>query len=86
MITIRNLTWAFYLVSYFVFCLFRAAPTAHGGSQTRGPIGAVAAGLCHSHSNARSKPRLQSTPQLLATLDPQPTGQGQGLNPQPHGS
>ena len=33
-----------------------------------------------------SKPRLQSTPQLTATLDPQPTKQGQGLNPQPHGS
>ena len=27
----------------FIFCPFRAAPTAYGGSQARGPIGAVAA-------------------------------------------
>jgi len=31
---------------------------ACGGSQARGLIGAVAAGLRHSHSNARSKPHL----------------------------
>ena len=30
-------------------------------------MGAVAAGLHHSHSNARSKPRLQTIPQLMAT-------------------
>ena len=29
-----------------------AAPVAYGGSQARGPIGPVATGLCHSHSNA----------------------------------
>ena len=29
------------------FCLFRATPVAYGGSQARGPIGAVAAGLHH---------------------------------------
>ena len=28
---------------FFVLCLFRAAPKAHGGSQARGPIGAAAA-------------------------------------------
>ena len=38
--------------------LFRAALVAHGGSQARGPIGAVAAGLCHSHSNVGSKLHL----------------------------
>ena len=43
---------------------------AYGGSQTRGPIGAVAAGLHHSHSNSRYKPRLGPTPQLLAMPDP----------------
>ena len=48
----------------FVFCLFRAAPAAYGGSQARGLIGAVAAGHSHSHSNAGSEPRLQPTPQL----------------------
>ena len=33
----------------FSFCLFRAQPTAYGGSQTRGQIGATAASLRHSH-------------------------------------
>ena len=35
----------------FFFCLFRAEPAAYGGSQARGQIGAVAAGLRHSHSS-----------------------------------
>ena len=44
-----------YLFIYFwSYCLFRAAPTAYGGFQARGPIRAVAAGLRHTHSNARS--------------------------------
>ena len=38
--------------------------TAHGGSQARGLIGTTAAGLHHSHSNARSEPCLRPTPQL----------------------
>jgi len=47
----------FYLFIYlFIYCLFRATPVAYGGSQARGLIGAVAAGLCHSHSNAGSEP------------------------------
>ena len=50
------------------FLLFRAARAAYGGSQARGRIGAVAAGL--RHSNAGSEPRLQPTPQLTATPDP----------------
>ena len=57
----------------FFFCLFRAAPTAYGGSQARGLIGAVATGLYHSHSNAGSKLHLQLTPEPLTTLDPLPT-------------
>ena len=39
----------------FFFCLFAiswAAPAAYGGSQARGRIGAAAAGLRQSHSNA----------------------------------
>ena len=36
------------------FCLSGAAPAAYGGSQARGSIRAVAAGLSHSHSNAIS--------------------------------
>ena len=54
----------------FSFLLFRAAPVAYGDSQARGQIGAVAAGLHHSHSNTRPKPHLRPTPQLTATLDP----------------
>ena len=47
-------THAFFFFFLSVFCLFRTTPTAYGGSQPRGPIGAVAAGLHHSQSNARS--------------------------------
>ena len=59
------------LYIYF-FGLFRATPMACGGSQARGLIGAVAAGLHQSHSNAGPEPCLQPTPQLTATLDPRP--------------
>ena len=54
----------------FFFCLFAiswATPAAHGDSQARGLIGAVAAGQQHSHSNVGSEPR---PPQLMAMLDP----------------
>ena len=46
---------------------FRATPAACGGSQARGQIGALATGLRHSHSNARSEPRLQPTTQPKAS-------------------
>ena len=58
----------------------------YGGSQAMGPIGATAAGLHHSHSNAISKLHLGTTPQLRAMLDPQPTERDEGSNPRPHGS
>ena len=48
-----------------------------GGSQARGRIGAIAAGLHHSHSNVEPELRLQPTLQLMTTPDPQPTEQGQ---------
>ena len=60
-------------------------PAVYEGSQARGPIGAVDAGLHHSHSNAGSKPCLQPVPQLTAMPDPQPTEQGQVSNLCPHG-
>ena len=53
----------------FFFAISWAAPTAYGGSQARGLIGAVATGLRQSHSNAGSEPCLQPTPQLTATPD-----------------
>ena len=65
------------LLQSFVFCFFfglfgfsLAASAAYGGSQARGPIGAVAVGLRHSHSNAGSEPCLQPPPQLTAKPDP----------------
>ena len=57
-------------IFYFLFLLYRAASTAYGGSQARGPIRAAAASQHHSHSNAESEPCLRPTPQLTATLDP----------------
>ena len=81
-----------FILLYFIFnffCLFafsRAAPAAYGGSQPRGLIGAAATSLHQSHSNMRSDPLLQPTPQLTATPDCQPTEEGQGSNLQPHGS
>ena len=57
-------------LSVCLFWLFRAALVAYGDSQARRPMGATAAGLHHSLSNARYKPRLQTTPQLTAMLDP----------------
>ena len=57
-----------YLITCALF--LRAAPMACGGSQARGPVGAVATSLRHSHSNEGSKPCLQPTPQLMATAYP----------------
>ena len=66
-----TVVFVFFVCGFWVFfCLFafsRAASAAHGGSQARGLIGAVASGLHQSHSNAKSEPRLQPTPQLTAT-------------------
>ena len=50
-----------------MFFFFRTTLTAYGGSQARGPIRAVAAGLRQSHGNARSELHLQPRPQLTAT-------------------
>ena len=40
-----------FLIHIYLFSLFRATPTAYGGSWSRGQIGAVATNLHHSHSN-----------------------------------
>ena len=53
-----------YFYFFKFFCLlsfFRAAPVAHGGSQARGLIRAVAAaGLRHSHSHSHSHSNAES--------------------------
>jgi len=68
--TITPPAW-FFVFCFLSFCHFSwAAPGAYGGSQARGWIGAVATGLCQSHSNTGSKPHLRSIPQLRATPDP----------------
>ena len=74
--------WTF----FFFLVFFKLEPATYGGSQARGQIGmgAAAASLHHSH-NTRSKPRLRPPAQFTATLDPQPSERGQGLNPHPRG-
>ena len=49
-----------FLLPFSFFGLFRAAPAAYGGSQSRGLIGAVVAGLCLSHSNPVGLKKLKS--------------------------
>ena len=52
--------WPWLQISFFFFFVFLGPHMAYGGSQARGLIGAVAAGLHHSHSNTRSEPHLQT--------------------------
>ena len=39
-------TWVLNFIYFLFFCYFRATTMAYGGSQARGPVGAIAAGLC----------------------------------------
>jgi len=50
-----------YLFIHLFFCLFRATPTAPGGSQARAQIRVVAASLHHSHSNTGTELYQQAT-------------------------
>ena len=52
------------------FLLFRATPARYGSSQARSQIGAPAAGLRHSHSNARFELHMQPMPRFASTPDP----------------
>ena len=63
------LSFVFLVVVVVIVAISWATPVAYGGSQARGQIGAVAAGLRQSHGNTGSEPRLQPTPQLTATPD-----------------
>ena len=49
-----------YFLFFGLFAFSRATPEAHGGSQARGRIGAIAEIELH----------LRPTPQVMATLDP----------------
>ena len=73
-----------FLFSGVFFRLFGASSTAYGSSQSRGRIGGAPAGLCHSHTNARSEPHLQPVHSLWKHQILKPAEQGQGLNPYPH--
>ena len=59
---------SFLFFFFFFFLLFRATLAAYGSSQARDQIRASAAAgpRRHSHSNARSKPRLWPSPDLVA--------------------
>ena len=68
--------WIIWQIIFFFwsFCLFRAAPTAYGGPQTRGLIGATAAGLYPSSwqrqirnplSKARDRTRVLTVPSQI---------------------
>ena len=45
----------FFSFHFFLFSFLGPWGTAYGSSQARGQNGAIAASLCHSHSNARSE-------------------------------
>ena len=67
---LTNLTSIFLFLFFCLLSSFRATLVAYGGSQDGGLIRAVAAVLCQSYNNARSKPHLQHTPQLTTVPDP----------------
>ena len=72
-----SMIFSFLFLIFLYFLLFREASMAYGSSQARGGIGAIAAGLYHSH-NSGSEPHLWPTPQLTATPGPSHTEWGQG--------
>ena len=66
---------------FFFFLLFRVKFVTYGGSQARGQIEATAAGLHYSHSNTKSEPHLQPTPQLTAMPESPTHWAGSGIEP-----
>ena len=44
-------SWVFF---FFSFCLLKITPSAYGGSQARGPIGAASATYTTAHSDTGS--------------------------------
>ena len=64
-----SITWN---IRFFFFFLVFLGPhlRTYGGSQPRGPLEAIAAGLHQSHSNLGSELCLRPIPQLMAMPDP----------------
>ena len=81
----RSLMLMLRCCSLFFSFFLRAAPVVYGSSQTRGGIGAAAAGLWHSHSSIGSELHVWPMPPLSAMPDPYPIELGQILNLHPHG-
>ena len=50
-----------YIIFWGLFAFSGTIPMAHGGSQARGPIGAIAVDLHQSHSNLRSESATYTT-------------------------
>ena len=71
-------------LNYF-FLLFTATSSAYESSGVKGWIGAVAAGLHHSHSNEGSELGLWPIVQLLAVLNPLTHWARLGIEPNFHG-
>ena len=72
---------------FFFFCFFRASPTAYGHSQAKGWLGAAAASLHHSHSNAGSELHLHDLRHSSRQCQvPNPLSEARDQNPYPHGS
>ena len=57
-IPVNTLCYFFFFFCFVFFAISWAAPAAYGGSQDKGRIGAIAAGLHHSRSNVGSELRL----------------------------
>ena len=69
----------------FYFFLFRATPVTYRSSQAKGRMRAAAAGLCHSHSNARLELCMQPAHSSWQHWIFNPNEQDQGSNLHPHG-
>ena len=67
---VMNTIVEFANLSLFFFNLFGTALLAYGGSQARGPIGAIATSHSHTHSSVKFERCLRPTPQLTAMPDP----------------
>ena len=55
---VKDFTYIIIIITTILSFVFRAVPTAYGGSQARGQIETAAASLCQSHSKERSEPGL----------------------------